>query len=84
MAVTVESDERLEQRRGERGCKSDQTDLAKVQAKSVSEQGIKSGKKGLHRVVEEMTYADTEQDFKDGALSSTEALGVKRRDVGPG
>jgi hypothetical protein len=57
MTVTVKSDERLEQRRRKRDGKGDQTDLAKVQAKGVPEQGIKSRKKGLHRVVEEM--ADT-------------------------
>jgi hypothetical protein len=57
--------------------------LAKVQAKSVSEQGIKSGKKGLHGVVEKMTDTDGQQDFERGALSSRgERLGVKRRDVG--
>jgi len=63
MAVTVKSDERLEQRRGKCGCKGDQTDLAKVQVKGVSEEGIKSRKKRLHRVVEEMANADGEQDF---------------------
>jgi len=82
MTITVESDERLEQRRGERGCKGDQTNLAKVQAKGISEQRIKSGKKGLYGVVEEMTDTDSEQDFERGALSSTgEPLGVKRGDV---
>lgn len=73
MTITVESDKRLEERRGKRGCKGDQTNLAKVQAKSVSEQRIKSRKKGLHGVVEEMTDADSEQDFERGALSSAGA-----------
>ena len=83
MTITVESDQRLEQRRGKRGSKGDQTDLAKVQAKGVSEQRIKSREKGLHRVVEEMTDTDSEQDLERGALDSTgERLGVKRRDVG--
>ena len=83
MTVTVESNERLEQRRGKRGCKGDQTDLAKVQAKGVSEQRIKSREKGLQGVVEEMTDTDGEQDFERGALDSTgERLAVKRRDVG--
>jgi len=57
--------------------------LAKVQAKSVSEQRIKSREKGLQGVVEEMTDTDGEQDFERGALDSTgERLAVKRRDVG--
>jgi hypothetical protein len=85
MTITVESDERLEQRRGKRGCKRDQTNLAKVQAKGVSEQRIKSRKKGLNGVVEEMTDADSEQDFERGARNSPGAgVGVKRRDVGLG
>src|SRR5215467_5041525 len=85
MTITVESGERLEQRRGERRCKGDQTNLAKVQAKGISEQRIKSGKEGLHGVVEEMTETDSEQDFERAALSTTvEWLGVKRRDVGLG
>jgi hypothetical protein len=85
MTITVESDERLEQRRGKRGCKGDQSDLAKVQAKGVSEQRIKSREKGLHGVVEEMTDTDSEQDFERGALSSPGArVCVKRRDVSLG
>jgi hypothetical protein len=58
--------------------------LAKVQAKGVSEQRIKSRKKGLHGVVEEMTDTDSEEDLERGALSGAEALGVKCRDVGLG
>jgi len=84
MTVTVEADERLEQRRSKRGGKSDQTDLAKVQAKGVSKQRIKSREKGLHRVVEQMADTDGEQDFEGGALRRIEVLGGKCRDVGLG
>lgn len=85
MAVTVKSDERLQERRGKRGGKGDQTDLAKVQAKRVSKQGIKSWEQGLHRIIEEMADTDGEQNFEGGALNGIEArLGVKCRDFGLG
>jgi len=84
MTVAVEPDQRLEQRRSKRGGKGDQTDLAKVQTKSVPEQRINGRKKGLHRVIEQMADADGEQDFEGGAPGSAEALGVKHRDVGFG
>jgi hypothetical protein len=84
MTVTVEADERLEQRSSNRGGKSDHTDLAIVQAKGVSKQRIKSREKGLHRVVEQMADTDGEQDFEGGALRRIEVLGGKCRDVGLG
>lgn len=85
MTITVKSDKRLEEGRGKCGGEGNQTDLAEVQVKSISEQGIKSWEKGLHRVIEEMADTDGQQDFEGGALGSAEArLSMKRGDVGLG
>ena len=65
MAIAIKTDERLQQRGSKRGSKGDDSDLAVIQAERIAKHGIDTRQKRLHRVIEQVTEADGQQNLED-------------------
>src|ERR1700730_9759109 len=65
MPVAVQPHQRLQQRCRERSGERDQPNLPEIQMKRVSQQRINRRQQRLHRVIQQMTKANRQQNLKD-------------------
>src|SRR5882762_9236420 len=78
MPIAVQPNQRLQQRSRKSGSERNQTDLSEIQMKRIAQKRINRRQQRLHRVIQQMTKANSQQNLKYSFRSSiTGAIGNK-------
>src|SRR5437660_2638151 len=70
MPIAIKPNQRLQQRSRKSSSKRNQTDLPKIQTKRIAQKRINRRQQRLHRVIQQMTKADSQQNLKNSFGSS--------------
>src|SRR5258706_2683686 len=65
MFITVQSNQRLQERCSESSSERDQPDLPKIETKRIAQQRINRRQQRLHRVIKQMTKTNSQQNLKN-------------------
>src|SRR5258708_30211685 len=79
MPIAVQPNQRLQQRSGKSSSKRNQTDLPEIQTKRIAQKRINRRQQRLHRVIQQMTKTNSQQNLENSFRPSiTGAIGNKR------
>src|SRR6266850_3302701 len=65
MPIAVQPNQRLQQRSRESSSKRNQTDLPEIQMKRIAQKRINRRQQRLHRVIQQMTKTDSQQNLEN-------------------